>query len=191
MMTIVKHVTCVEGIDCLTRHHAQIARSTWHKRNFFLILYSPVKNAKNCTVHPINGNEVFDWVTIIGTKWIWTNGCNKDCAADNFVDGWRRVCVLMLAIPLGAMEQEMSIMISTLTTMERIHGVITIGKTGNAISVLFQTILIATTTGSVKVCVVTHQGTKVLLLRRLCILSGVPLGVARAQIQSHDPTSGQ
>jgi hypothetical protein len=69
----------------------------------------------------------------------------------------RHVCVLMLAIPPGAMEQEMSIMMITITNMERIHGVIKIGRTGNAISVLFQTILIATATGSVKVCVVTQN----------------------------------
>ena len=66
----------------------------------------------------------------------------------------RRVCVLIVAIQPGAMQQEMSIMISTLTTMERIHGVITIGKTGNAIPFLVKRIICATVTGSVKVVIV-------------------------------------
>ena len=45
----------------------------------------------------------------------------------------KHVCVLMPAIPSGAMAGEVIIMIPTLTNMERIHGVIPIGQTGNAI----------------------------------------------------------
>ena len=48
------------------------------------------------------------------------------------------------------MEHEMSIMITTLTNMEKIHGVIGIGQTENAIPFLVKRVLIATTTGSVK-----------------------------------------
>ena len=62
----------------------------------------------------------------------------------------RRVCVSIMAIPLGVMEHEMSIMITTLTNMERIHGVITVGRTENAIPFLVKCISSATITGSVK-----------------------------------------
>ena len=61
-----------------------------------------------------------------------------------------RVCVLIMAIPPGVMEREMSTMITTLTNMERIHGVITVGRTENAIPFLVKCISSATITGSVK-----------------------------------------
>ena len=53
-------------------------------------------------------------------------------------------------IPPGAMKREMSIMITTLTNMEKIHGVIGIGQPENAIPFLVKRVLIATTTGSVR-----------------------------------------
>jgi hypothetical protein len=66
----------------------------------------------------------------------------------------RHVCVLIMEIPPGAMEQEMSIMMSTITTMERIHGVIASERTENAIPFLVKGIFGATVTGSVNVVVV-------------------------------------
>jgi len=62
----------------------------------------------------------------------------------------RRVCVLIMAIPPGAMEREMSIMIPILTNMEKIHGVIGNGPTENAIPCLVTRVPSATVTGSVK-----------------------------------------
>ena len=44
----------------------------------------------------------------------------------------QNVCVMKKEMDPGAMEQTMLIMIITLTNMEKIHGVIVIGKTGNA-----------------------------------------------------------
>ena len=61
-----------------------------------------------------------------------------------------------MAIPPGVIEREMSIMITTLTNMERIHGVIAIGRTENAIAFLVKIIrefFGATVAGSVKVVV--------------------------------------
>ena len=62
----------------------------------------------------------------------------------------RRVCVLIMAIPPGAMEREMSFMILILTNMDRIYGVIAIGRTENAVTFFVTRVLLATTTGSVK-----------------------------------------
>ena len=62
----------------------------------------------------------------------------------------RRVCVLIMAIPPGAMEREMSFMILILTNMERIHGVIAIGRTENAIPCFVTRVPSATVSGSVK-----------------------------------------
>ena len=66
----------------------------------------------------------------------------------------RRVCVLIMEIPPGAMEQEMSIMMNTITTMERIHGVMAIGRTENVIPFLVKGIFGATVAGSANVVVV-------------------------------------
>ena len=73
----------------------------------------------------------------------------------------RHVCVLIMAIPPGVMEREMSfMMITTLTNMERIHGVIAIGRTENAITFLVKIIrefVGATVAGSVKVVVLVYS----------------------------------
>lgn len=66
----------------------------------------------------------------------------------------RRVCVLIMEIPPGAMEQEMSIMMNTITTMERIHGVMAIGRTENVIPFLVKGIFDAAVAGSANVVVV-------------------------------------
>ena len=69
----------------------------------------------------------------------------------------KRVCVLIMEIPPGAMEHEMSIMITTLTNMERIHGVIASGRTENAIPFLVKRISSATVAGSVKGVVLVYS----------------------------------
>ena len=69
----------------------------------------------------------------------------------------RRVCVLIRAIRPGAMAHEMSTRISTLTNMERIPGVIPIGKTGTAILFSGTVRLRATIAGSVKADVVSEE----------------------------------
>ena len=48
----------------------------------------------------------------------------------------KHVCVLIMAMPPGAMASKVIFMIITLRNMETIHGVIPIGETGNAIPIL-------------------------------------------------------
>ena len=50
----------------------------------------------------------------------------------------KHVCVLITAIAPGAMATEVIIMIPTLRNMERIHGAIATGRTGNATPYFFQ-----------------------------------------------------